>query len=349
MPKLRKTREDAAETPPAETQLRTGTKLAAETQLHNYEALETELNEPVEIDISDSQDDSAPEAPREEKPRRQDEAPLATQARESKQAEEALQRAQAESQRRQQEAYQAYQRSQTQLAQERRAREQADYDSVVAHIGSAQSDYEAAQRDYVAARHANDFAAEADAQGRMARSQARLVQLEQGKEDMEAARNNPEPEPPQAHAPQASQRSPSEIVNSMTALIPEERQWLLEHPELVTNPQRVQELQGTYAAAQRQGLARGTPEYFQFFEERLGLSEEPERPTKSAKPVRAQAPVSRTTTDLRSGRTNDGNKVTLTAQQRQAAQWSNISEHEYAVQLKKMQDLKRQGYYTDSQ
>lgn len=351
MPRLRKSNASATpETPPAETQLRTGTKMASEQQLHNYEALETEINEPVEIDISEDSD-AGPEAPVEPKASREkDEGALAAQARESKQAEESIQRAQEETRR----AREAYERQQTAYQQERYARTQADYDALVSQTSSWQADYEAAQRAYIDARQANDFGAEATAQGRMATAAAKLQRLEETQSDYivndqgRVTGRHSQPQQAPAQAPPA-QRSVRDIVNSMTALIPEERQWIIDHPDVVSTQARVQELQGAYAAAQRQGLTRGTQEYFDFFEERLGLSDEPARPTKPAKPVRAQAPVSRGTTDLRSGRTNEGSKITLSAQQRQAAQWSGISEHEYARELKKLQDFKSRGYYTDNQ
>jgi hypothetical protein len=171
------------------------------------------------------------------------------------------------------------------------------------------------------------------------------VQLEQGIESWnESDQNVP---PPLGQAP-PKPRTAADLINSMTALIPEEREWLLRHQDLVNDPTRVSELQGTYFAAQRQGLARGTPEYFRFFEERLGVSDgQTESRTPAPSPrrmVQAQAPVSRGTTSLTTGRHQDtGGRITLSKEHWDAARWSGVDENTYARNLKKLMDLKRQS------
>jgi hypothetical protein len=332
MPKVRNKPESAENKP--------GPKVADEPQLINYGQETRELTEPVEIDIAQDADAGPKPAPA---PRAQ-EGSLGEQARQAAEAE-------AQMRQRQQAAYQQQQAWQQQaaLAEERRRREQADYEAVVAHISSAQSDYEAAQRDYIAARQANDFGAEADAQGHMARAQWRLDRLEEGRSDMEA--RQAQVQQPQ---PQYQPLTPADAINQMQDLSVDERDWLMRHQEYVTDVGRSQELRGAVAAASRLGVNRRTPEFFNFVEERLGLREPEDQPVENkpqshaVRKVSAQAPVSRGGTDLRTGRqVESDNKIILSAQERQAALWSGISEHEYAQQKKVLMDLKKQGYYGD--
>jgi hypothetical protein len=322
--------------------------------------LEDIAGDPIEIDLAEEdggqEEDRSPRRDEDRPPRRtsardQEPTDLSTQI---QQVREAEQRALAEAARARQERDASQRAHQEQVARINRERRQAEYDSVVNAITAEQANAENAQAALQAAWAASDHVAAAEAQRRLSRSEARLVQLE-GWKDTEDSRPD-EPVVQQQPQPQSTQaaRSASDIVNQMTALIPEERRWLLEHPELVTDPRRQQELQGTYYAAERAGLARGTPEYFQFFEERLGLvsdngqDREPPRKAPPARRGNVQAPVSRSGTNLSNGRQQeDGTKIHLTAQQRQAAKWSGISEREYAKQLKKLQELKSAGYYDE--
>jgi hypothetical protein len=152
-----------------------------------------------------------------------------------------------------------------QIAYERQARQQAEYDSIVNALAAATSDSDNAQARLQQAWAVGDAATAADAQRQLSRAESRILQLENGRDAYEQQQ-------PQTYQQQpVQQMTPQDIINSMTGLIPEEKAWLQRHPELITNQNRISELQGTYAAAMRMGLARGTPEYEQFFNERLGL------------------------------------------------------------------------------
>jgi hypothetical protein len=190
------------------------------------------------------------------------------------------------------------------VAHERREKEQAQYDAVVNAIAAAGSDAENAQKDLERAWATGDTYGAAEHQRRLSRAEARLVQLENGKDAWDArdqqVPNYPEQQPVQ-------QASPEQIINSLQGLIPEEKAWLHRHPELVRDQSRVEELKGTFAASQRMGLVRGTPEYFQFFDQRLGL--------------------------------DAGSAAGLTPAQMDAAKISGVTPDVYAENLRKMRQI----------
>lgn len=350
MPRVRKPNQ-------APSELKDGLRTAGEPQLIEPSGDE-KIDQPVEIDLSQDEDAAPTPVPKTSQAK-DGPIPIGEQTRAVRQAEEAQQRAYQENEQRRQ---QAYYKQQQDLVLERQAREQAQYDHTVASMGELQARYETAQRDYATARQNNDIQGELEAQGIMGRLNAQLVQLEQGKEDFERRAheyNQRQAQAPQQHQYQQQQQyTPAQLIDSMQQLMPSEKEWLHRHPELVMNENSRQELQGTFAAATRHGLKRGSPEYFQFFDQRLGFSSddddagdeevEPKPQQAPSRRVTTQAPVSRSTTDLGNGRQRENtNKITLTAQQRQAARWSGVSEHDYAVELKKLQDLKSRGYYNE--
>jgi hypothetical protein len=154
------------------------------------------------------------------------------------------------------------------LAQERRDAETARYDAIVNAINGEQQPAEAAQLRYAEAMRVGDMNAASDAQRAMSRAEARLVQLENGKDafdERQVAQQNTQQQPRQS-------ATPEQIINSM-ALLPEERQWLLEHKHLVTNQAAITELQAAFYASQRQGLARGSREYLDFIADRVGATQ----------------------------------------------------------------------------
>jgi hypothetical protein len=186
------------------------------------------------------------------------------------------------------------------LANAVREKEQAQYDAIVNAIAAADSDAQNAQTALAQAWANGDSYAASEHQRRLTRAETRLQQLENGKDAWDGYMTQPQTQ----QQTQGRQMTHQDVINSMTGLMPEERQWLHRFPHLVGDANRVNELQGTYAAAQRMGLVRGTPEYFQFFEQRLGL--------------------------------DAGSQVGLTPQQMDAAKISGVSPEVYAENVRKM-------------
>jgi hypothetical protein len=153
-----------------------------------------------------------------------------------------------------------------QLQAERAAREQAQYDAVVNAIAGAQADGDAAQLRYQQAMQIGDMATASDAQRAISRAEARLVQLENGRDAWDEARAHQQ-------RPQAQQQmTPEQIIDSMTQLTVREREWLRARPHLVTTQANVTRLQAAFYEAQEQGLARDSDAYFDHFNDRFAGS-----------------------------------------------------------------------------
>jgi hypothetical protein len=319
-------------------------------------AVEIDLEDdfPQEAQSQESGDEARGEEGHGEEPQEQT---LSRQAEEVRQAEESRQRQAAEAERTRQEAAQRQAHAE-ELARERRAREQSEYDAIVNALAGANSDLAAARADYKAARTANDIEAETDAAERIADARYRIQTLSGGKEAKDAQQEQAAQQPTQYQQPRQAP-TPTEIINSMTGLMPGERSWLMKHQELVTSQEGQTRLQAAYYDATKAGIARDTPEYFQFFDERLGfdddggsapaMAEKQNRGNGGASGARVSAPVSRNSTDLKTGReAPSSTKVTLNQQQREAAKFSGVDEAEYARQVLKLIKLKKDGHYQES-
>jgi hypothetical protein len=125
-----------------------------------------------------------------------------------------------------------------------------------------------------------------------------------GRQALEQRLNQPPLWPPQ-------QMMPVEQVINKTPLSSEERAWLRQHPELIRDPVGNKRLEVAYLDA----WARGSPEYFDFFDNRLGYK--------------------------------NSSKVTLTAGGAELCAVAGARRGRVCAAEKKMLDLKRQGHYGD--
>jgi hypothetical protein len=117
----------------------------------------------------------------------------------------------------------------------------------------------------------------------------------------------------------------------------DERKWLHEHPDAITGPGNMQRLDLAYRDAGARGIQRGSPEYFDFFNDRLGYELKDYRREPSD-------PVSQILESTREERPQRGQKlreVTLSKEQRDAARFSGVSEEEYARGVRDLEYLKR--------
>jgi hypothetical protein len=157
-----------------------------------------------------------------------------------------------------------------QLLAERQMREQAQYDAVVNAIAGAQSDADAAQLRYQQAMQIGDMATASDAQRAISRAEARLVQLENGRDAWDEARVHHQQHQQRLHAQQ--QLTPEQIIDSMAQLSAREREWLRARPHLVTTQANVTRLQAAFYETQEKGLARDSDAYFDHFNDRFAGS-----------------------------------------------------------------------------
>jgi hypothetical protein len=220
-----------------------------------------------------------------------------------------------------------------------------------------------AKQEHAAARVSNDPMAETEALDKITKINNKIATLEAGKEEMERQQRMP----PQQYQPQQQiQQGPPNIEHvlaQMPALTNEERDWVRSHPDSVTDRGQIARMQVAYADAQRMGIRRNSPEYFEFFDERMGYepgergAEEEYDAVDNDEPVRqapvrrgpvTAAPVSRSSPGATSRDAPRSGQVTLTKEEREHAKISGVDERTYAEGKRRLIDLKRKGYYQET-
>lgn len=228
-------------------------------------------------------------------------------------------------------------------AQARREAEEAtqratalEGDVITGGLSAAQAELAAAKRELVRSGESGDFEAQADAQARIGRASAQIVNLEGGAAEVA---ERIEKKPPQVQQHQERQNpDPIAGIDANPNLFPAEKAWLKAHPDSVTDTKRNNELGVGYERAMKQGLTRGTPDYFAFLEDFMGYAKT-SSDTNHDGSTSVQAPVSR---QERGGDGRPtGNKIQLDPEERMLASNMGISETEYARNKQRMQaDMK---------
>lgn len=252
-----------------------------------------------------------------------------------------------DAERQRQEALRQAQDREVKLSEADSQRTEAELDAVMNAIAAAQSEADSAQQLYEAAMNEGNFKIAAEVQRKLARAETRLTQLEDGKVVLEARikENKEKPKPTQQ---QKQPATVDEYIDGLQGLVPAERTWLKAHPDLMMNNDRNGDMQYFYRKAQKDGLIRGTPEFFQYMEENLGYrqagTEDDDEPVTNNRRTPVAAPPSRDNTSLANGKIST-TKITLSPAQREAAKAAGVDEIEYAKQLMKLMDMKQQGHY----
>lgn len=186
---------------------------------------------------------------------------------------------------------------------------------------------------YEAALTNQDWKTAAQLQTKIAKTAARLEQLEAGKTRLESA-------------PKPVVRVPDDPVEAFCAqLSPESARWVRSHPEYVTDQRQNRRMIRAHEDAIDAGCKADSPEYFGYVEKRLGMEGKPvarpepddDDPTAAAaKPVERAAPpaapVSRSN--------GKSNTVRLTRDQLEAAEASGLTPEDYA---RNVLALKKEG------
>jgi hypothetical protein len=220
------------------------------------------------------------------------------------------------------------------LAQSRSEAVQANYDIVSNALAAAQAESDAAQRDWEAAANEGDLKRQSEANIRINRAQARIVQYEDAKATLEARKGEKPPE-----RQQQVQGDPFE--NAIARLPEPAKNWLRAHRDYVTEPEKNAALQHYHWVAKKETGEEFTQKYIDSMEVHLGMRSKEESATRSERTV-VSAPVSREAPSLKDGRPVT-TRITLTPDQRSAARMAGISEVEYAKQLIRMNEAKKNG------
>lgn len=230
----------------------------------------------------------------------------------------------------------------------------SEKDSLARGLGGAQAERDAAKIAYKSAFEAGDGGAMADAQERIARAATDIRHYER-----EIASNDQriktQVRPQDRQQQQPSQSDILASVQNNPDLLPKEKLWIKEHPELVIDPSVNAELGVGYKHAMKKGLTRGTDAYFQFMNEFLGYAQPPANGKGAANghdedqqiddtngaTIMAGAPVTRQATSMQSGRNTDSFRMTLSPETRELIKTLGITETEYVQNAKKLADAKR--------
>lgn len=139
---------------------------------------------------------------------------------------------------------------------------ESQLDTVTSGLAAAEAELASAKREYIAAAESGDFAAQAEAQAKIADATSTRSRLREAKGDLEDAkpakatpRTEPRPEPRQA------QQDPVEAVASTMA--PRAAAWIRSHPDCITDKSKNAKMMATHYAALAEGLEEGGNDYFE--------------------------------------------------------------------------------------
>lgn len=239
---------------------------------------------------------------------------------------------------------------------------QAQLDSVINAIGSAQAGLDEATLAVETAGNAGDWRAMAEAQSRIGRYGGALQTLEQQKSQLETHIEQQKARAQQAAQQQLRQQPPQsqgDLVEAaiVQAAIPQRaKEWLRNHREFLTSKEKNDAMQKAHDIASKE-VGEWSLAYYDRMEELLGFrgaqkqqqSQQPanhQSQSRQAAPV--SAPPSRESISMATGRAAQPTKVTLNAQEREVAatiaESRKISqaeaEREYARQKIKWQQQK---------
>ena len=354
MPRLRpiRTKEEAKNVPLDQD-------LMIELEPEGTVTIESEENPEIQVGETDAQREAKRLAAKEyrQNKKQEDEAresetnDLKQQLEDMRRAAEEQKRQIVESQKAQQEAARIAKEREQEVSRYASRAEGAEYEAVLTALSAAEAEADSGQRDLENALNNADNKAAVDAQRRIARAEARLVQLQDGKDALETKRA--EAVERAKNAPQEqSQRNNLTLEQSIDAqptLTQSQKDWLKAHPDAWTDQRKNLRLQGAHVEAEDLGYAPGSKKYFAYLEDRLGYKpDDPDDEEPEDQPRRkiVSAPVSRDNISTRSGRPSKST-ITLTVKQREAAAIAGVDEITYARQMVKLDGLKQEGYYNE--
>lgn len=195
------------------------------------------------------------------------------------------------------------------------------------------------EQNWSAAMSAQDFGAAAKIQSKISENAAKIVQLQTGKEAMEAEAKQP------IKPIQPNITSPVEKFISELSLSAPSATWVRAHPQFATDPRMTNKMFAAHNLI-KDDVRLDSPEYFQKIEEVLGLKaavpeteDDPGEDPMSgaAAPVqRRAAPPAAPVTRSGKGDGKRPNVITLSAEEREMATNMGMSAREYAEQKGKL-------------
>lgn len=194
-------------------------------------------------------------------------------------------------------------------------------------LGQNKQTAEMLEGQYAEALTNQDYAAAAKIQRQMVQVEQQLMVLETGHRTLEERKKNPPP----------VERPTDPVEGYIAAINPgqESANWLRKNPDFVTDPRKNRQMVRAHEDAVDDGIAINSPQYFDYVEKKLGLRSDESRREETYRErdaAPAAAPVSR---DV-GGSVKNPRRITLTAEEREIAQLSGMTDLEYAQQKARM-------------
>lgn len=205
---------------------------------------------------------------------------------------------------------------------------------VVNAIDTVNRDIELLGQAHTYALQSGDFDRATKIQREMAANEAKLLQLNNGREAMENAPRQPEP-----------QMAPMDPVEAFAAqLSPRSADWVRKHPEFVRDPRLNAKMIAAHNLAVADGIPTDTDDYFDAIEDTLKVAPKIAQgetdDQSAAKAVRRRDAAPAAAPANRGGQTASSNVVRLSAAQREMAEMMGMKPEEYA---KNLVNLKKEG------
>lgn len=234
-----------------------------------------------------------------------------------------------------------------------RDRLDAERTALESSYAAAEAKAQKALLDYENADNNGDTKAKAEALDRMTDAKADMRTFQRGVEEIKEKRRDLKKErrklerQAEGGAVAAEQQRPGTIDDMIDSwkLPPAEDRWAREHPEYMRDPEMLGLIGSITSRLRKIGIKPGDSDFLPQLEARIefvdGGSQAKPEPARRVPPV--SAPVSREVPNA-SGTRSTG-KITLNAEQREAARLSGVTEAEYARQLVKLNQMKANGEY----
>ena len=196
---------------------------------------------------------------------------------------------------------------------------------VVNAIGTVKRDTEALKAQYRAARESGDIDAELDAQERMSANAARLLQLENGKQAMEA-----KPKAPAFSDP---------VEQLASQLTPRSADWVRKHPEYVRDPRLNQKMLAAHNLAIADGIPADTDDYFESVENTLKIRQPTTEVVLSdaAEPTQRRSPPPSAPANRGANGGSRQTVIRLTSEEREMASMMGMTDEEYGLNKRALQ------------
>jgi hypothetical protein len=235
------------------------------------------------------------------------------------------------------EAIKRAQERETEVTKLQKENTQSSYNAITSDLATSQANADRAAQDVEIAGNASDFKGLADAQRRLARAESEIVRLEGWKFELET----------QLKAEKAEPKVEPKVESKQENKLPDVAvRYIERHPELLHDPRKNVKLQSLHWEAIDAGNEAYTPPYFEFLDLGLGYKKVEPKVEEQQRTNIVSAPVSREVPSGGTGVRSNG-KVTLSAQEREFAKLSGVTEAEYAKQKQMIAEMRANGTYDD--